>query len=347
MTGVGEFADLHDDLRSVARDLLRDDVAWERAADAGWFGLEVPEHLGGAGATFAETAVIATEIGRATARLAFTGTALGVAAASSTAASPERDALLADTATGSARLAVATSRTLDTVTATPAFTLDGGVLSGRADFVVDAPDADRLLVVADTKSGPALIALDARRAHVESVEVLDATRSVGAVDLDGVGVDGHDVWPFDAPDGAQRIHDRAALVVALDAAGVAAAAAERTVDYARNRHQFGRAIGSFQAVKHRCADMEVARRVGDRLLDAAVAAVVAGADSASVAVSRAKSYVTAAAVDVVGGAMQLHGGIGYTWESGVHASLKRVTLDRALYGSPAEHRRRVGERFRA
>jgi alkylation response protein AidB-like acyl-CoA dehydrogenase len=111
------------------------------------------------------------------------------------------------------------------------------------------------------------------------------------------------------------------------------------------RVQFGRAIGSFQAVKHACADMLVQVSVARELVNAAIDAVVAGDPDSGLAVSRAKAYAGTTGVAVAGKAMQLHGGIGYTWESGVHAYLKRAGLNRSLFGSPAVHRRRVAERL--
>jgi alkylation response protein AidB-like acyl-CoA dehydrogenase len=121
---------------------------------------------------------------------------------------------------------------------------------------------------------------------------------------------------------------------------------DATVAYAKVRHQFGRPIGSFQAVKHACADMLVQVAVSRELAAAAVGQLAAEDPGATVASSMAKSYATSAAVDVVGRAMQLHGGMGYTWESGVHVYLKRAALNRSLFGSPAAHRRRVAGRYR-
>jgi alkylation response protein AidB-like acyl-CoA dehydrogenase len=109
---------------------------------------------------------------------------------------------------------------------------------------------------------------------------------------------------------------------------------EATVAYVKDRRQFGRAIGSFQAVKHQLADALVQLTLARELL----AAAIADPDDPR-AVARAKAHATAVAVDVVGTAMQLHGGIGYTWESGVPLHLKRVALNRSLFGSPAAHRR--------
>jgi alkylation response protein AidB-like acyl-CoA dehydrogenase len=117
------------------------------------------------------------------------------------------------------------------------------------------------------------------------------------------------------------------------------------VSYVKVRHQFGRPIGSFQAVKHACADMLVHVSVSRQLVRAAVHAVVERRDDVTVAASMAKSYVCASAVAIAGKAMQLHGGIGYTWESGIHVYLKRAALNRSLFGSPAVHRRELAKRY--
>ncbi|WP_268788252.1 acyl-CoA dehydrogenase family protein, partial [Mycolicibacterium fortuitum] len=125
-----------------------------------------------------------------------------------------------------------------------------------------------------------------------------------------------------------------------DSIGVAQAMLDTTVSYAGVRQQFGRPIGSFQAVKHACADMLLTISVARQLVSASVR------KPEPRAVSMAKSYATETAVAVAGKAMQLHGGIGYTWESGLHVYLKRAALNRSLYGSPAEHRARIAQRYR-
>jgi alkylation response protein AidB-like acyl-CoA dehydrogenase len=145
----------------------------------------------------------------------------------------------------------------------------------------------------------------------------------------------------------RRLLDRAAVAVACDSLGLSEAMLAATVNYAQVREQFGRPIGSFQAVKHACADMLVRNCVARRLVTDAVARLaVPGHDpETTVAASMAKSYACGAAVDVAGKAMQLHGGLGYTWESGIHVYLKRAALNRALFGSPAAHRRRLAARY--
>ena len=149
----------------------------------------------------------------------------------------------------------------------------------------------------------------------------------------------------DADAQVRLLLDRGAVAIACDSLGLSEAMLSATVSYAKVRHQFGRPIGSFQAVKHACADMLVKVSVSRQLVGAAVDAIAEARPDAGVAAAMAKSYATAAAVDVVGKAMQLHGGIGYTWESGIHVYLKRAALNRSLFGSPADHRRKLAQRY--
>ncbi|MCW2625130.1 acyl-CoA dehydrogenase family protein [Mycobacterium sp.] len=331
------YSEVHDELRSVASDLLsKGDTAvdWPLLTQAGWIGLEVPEESGGAGVTFAEVAIILEQMGRAATRSAYLGGAvLGVGTLTALQPSASRDGLLADVASGAVRTAVV----LD------GLRLAGNRLSGHATFVPDADGADRLLAIADDSDGiPVVVAAD--NVTVTPQPVLDETRSLAEVTAEDVPV--KEVWRFDgaAADQVRRLHDRAAVAVACDSLGLAEAMLTATVDYAKVRQQFGRPIGSFQAVKHACADMLVQVSVTRQLVNAAVEALADGGD-ARVAAAMAKSYACAAAVDVVGKAMQLHGGIGYTWESGIHVYLKRALLNRSLFGSPAEHRRQLAKRY--
>ncbi|OBK86441.1 acyl-CoA dehydrogenase [Mycolicibacter heraklionensis] len=326
---AGEFAELHDDLRAVAADVLSRKADWATLVAAGWVGLEVPEKLGGSGATFAEVAVICEELGRAAAASHYLGSAvLTVGLLNSLQDSEVRDGLLADVAAGRTRVAavIGGSFTLDT----------DRRLTGQADFVPDAAGADRLLVAAADPGGADVIVV-AEGLTITAQPLLDETRSVATVTADGIKADG-----VLRGNGTAALHNRAALAVACDSLGLAEAMLAATVDYAKTRTQFGRPIGSFQAVKHACADMLVKTSVARALIREAVNASDADADTA---VAMAKSYTCAAAVDVVGKALQLHGGIGYTWESGIHVYLKRATFNRSLFGSPAAHRRRLAQRY--
>ncbi|OBI83304.1 acyl-CoA dehydrogenase family protein [Mycobacterium sp. E740] len=314
---MADFTEFHDELRSVAGDLLAKDrsVDWSKLVDAGWVGLEVPEQLGGAGATFAEAAVICEELGRAASATSFLGGAvLAVGALNALQPSDTRDALLADIAAGRIRIAVA----LDSY-----------------DFVPDAEGADRILVV--TEQG-----LIVTQQQATPRPVVDETRALAAVAPNAPAAE---TLPFADDAAVQRSNDRAAVAIACDSLGISEAMLSATVGYVQTRHQFGRAIGSFQAVKHACADMAVSTEVSRQLVTAAVHAIVDDRPDAEAAAAMAKSYVTSAAVDIAGKAMQLHGGIGYTWESGIHVYLKRAILNRSLFGSPAAHRKRLAKRY--
>ena len=314
--------DLRDELRASAREVLAGGSGWPRLVEAGWPGLEVAEELGGAGVSFAETAVVLTELGRACGDGGYLGTALAVGALTALPADTARDALLE-------RMAAGTTAAL----ATGFRNLDGSV-SGEATFVPDAARAEIVLLLA----GDAVVVADGLT--VTARPVLDATRALADVTADRAAV--VDAWRL--PVDPARLTERAAVAIACDSLGVAEAMLTATVDYVKVRHQFDRPIGSFQAVKHACADMLVRIQVARQLVDAAVADVAAGAD-ASVSAAMAKSYACTAAVDVAGKAMQLHGGIGYTWESGVHGYLKRATLNRSLFGSPTAHRKSLAQRY--
>ncbi|CAN5170879.1 acyl-CoA dehydrogenase family protein [soil metagenome] len=343
-----EFADFHDELREVAADLLGKDsgapVDWTLLAQAGWLGLEVPEAAGGAGATFAEVAIILDQMGRTAARSPYLGATLAVGTLNALAPSAVRDALLADAAAGSVRVAASIEAPFTIVT-----TPDGLRVDGRAEFVPDADDAQRLLLLARDASGtPVVVGVAAADLEITAQPVLDETRRFAAVTADGVVVAESAVWAFagDAAAVAGTLLDRAAVAVACDSLGLAEAMLAATVSYTGVRQQFGRPIGSFQAVKHACADMQVSIAVARQLVAAAVDAVAEGSPEASTAASMAKSYACSSAVEVVGKAMQLHGGIGYTWESGIHVYLKRAALNRSLFGSPAAHRRQLAQRYR-
>lgn len=323
-----EFSEFHDELRSVATELLAKNSAvdWGVLADAGWTGLEVPEALGGAGATFAETAVILEQIGQAAGVTGYLGgAALAVGVLNTLPPGDIRDELLGAVAAGSPRLAVVSG----------GFGLDGERVHGSAEFVPDAVGADRLLVLVDG----AVAVVAAAQLTVTAQPVVDETRRLAAVSADSARADA--VLPWEA---AARIRHRAEVSVACDSLGISTRMLSATVDYVAIRHQFGRPIGSFQAVKHACADMLVAVEVSRRLVTDAVEAVAAGAE-AGVPAAMAKSYACSAAVDVAGKAMQLHGGIGYTWESGIHTYLKRATLNRSLFGSIAAQRQRIAQKY--
>jgi alkylation response protein AidB-like acyl-CoA dehydrogenase len=313
-----EFEEFHDELRSVAADLLAKDrvVDWPALVGAGWVGLEVPEQLGGAGVTFAEVAVICEEMGRAASANSFLGSAvLAVGTLNALQPSDTRDRLLAGAASGRIRVAVALE---------------------PFEFVPDAEGADWVLMIANGGVADAAVTVTPR-------PVLDETRRLATVTADEFEVSEELRFDGDPEAQMQRLRDRAAVAIACDSLGISEAMLSATVSYVKVRQQFGRPIGSFQAVKHACADMLVKISVARQLVSTAIESVAQGRNDA--AASMAKTYACGAAVDIAGKAMQLHGGIGYTWESGIHVYLKRAALNRSLFGSPAAHRKELAKRY--
>jgi alkylation response protein AidB-like acyl-CoA dehydrogenase len=359
----GPFSETHEVLRAVARDVLGarpagSGVDWPVMAACGWLGLETADAFEGAGATFAEVAVVLEEMGRAAARSPYLGSVvLGAGALARLEPSPGRDELLRAAASGAVVLAVGLGGDEDDVPGGLPFRVErapghAGVhrVHGQAGFVPDAADAGRLLLPArDADDRPVMVVVEPQAAGlgVTAQPVLDATRRLAVVTATGVEIDESAVWGFatDPEACVRRLRDRAAVAVACDSLGLSEGMLDATVAYVAVRQQFGRAIGSFQAVKHACADMLVKIAVARELVAAAVEHLAAADPEASVTAARAKSYACAVAVDVVGKAMQLHGGIGYTWESGVHVYLKRAALNRSLFGSPAAHRRHLATRY--
>ncbi|MEV5835067.1 acyl-CoA dehydrogenase family protein [Nocardia sp. NPDC052112] len=371
-----DFTEIHDELRAVTRALLAAVGPGERIetrvlAAQGWLGLEVPEEFDGAGATFGEVAIVLEELGRAAADSGYLGGALAVGVCGLFASAPDRGELFSALAAGTAEATVAFSAFADDCDATPPFRIESAAaqlrVCGRAEFVPDAVGADRLLLLAADPDGvPVLVAVAADTAGLvcSGQPVLDETRSFGVVTADGIAVPEDAVWRFDGDPSAaiQRLRDRAAVAIACDSLGLGEAMLAATVAYAGTRTQFGRPIGSFQAVKHACADMLVQLTVARQLVGAAVrqlaaadrsrpdTAAVRHSDSAeldvAIAAAMAKSYTCAAAVEIAGKAMQLHGGFGYTWDSGIHRYLKRATLNRSLFGSPTTHRHHLATRYR-
>ncbi|UGT61237.1 acyl-CoA dehydrogenase family protein [Nocardia asteroides] len=384
---MSAFAEFHDELRSVARELLGKvgdgPVPWEVVSQAGWPGLAVPEEFDGAGAGVAEVAVLLTEVGRAAARTALPSVlALSVPALLAVGGDALRDEVLRAVVQGrrvpvvvlgsdppapgsasgrpefagvrledagsggggAARRPEAPLSGPEAALSGPeaAFRLEGGRVTGAAHLVLDAPTAELLLIPArDADGDMVLAAVDPDAVTCTPVPLVDATRTVGSITADGA--EPRAVWRFETP---IALGARAALATACDALGIAQAMLDATVAYVRVREQFGRPVGSFQAVKHACADMLVRVTVAGHLVAEAVRALESSAPGAEISAGMAKSYATEAAVAVAGSAMQLHGGYGYTWESGIHTYLKRATLDRALYGTPAAHRRTLAARYR-
>jgi alkylation response protein AidB-like acyl-CoA dehydrogenase len=326
-----------------------DGFAAKQAASLGWTGLLVEERWGGAGAGMGEAVVVAAELGAHLTPVPFLSSAVLVATALSAGGSDEQrgrwlPALASGQIRGAAALTGPTGRTSAGLVDVQATEDDGGVrLRGASGFVLDGAGAD-LLVVAARRPGvpdPDLFVAEGGSAGLEATELLsiDRTRQLASVVFRDVHVPASACLPRSA-EAIAAMSDRGSVVLAADALGAARRALDMAVGYARQREQFGRPIGSFQAIKHKLADMYVLVQGAALAVEGAAGALDAGQDARRL-VAVAASYARDAAVRVTGDAIQVHGGIGYTWEHDCHRLFKRAKFDEAFLGDPSVHRERL------
>lgn len=338
----------HDE--TVVRRVMESDAGVDRAlwarlgGELGALALAVPEDLGGAGGSCVDQAIAAEELGAALVTGPLLGTVgLAIPALVAAPASATRDGLLPELAEGTrtAALVAALTTPYDAATAA-AVSADGGRLTGTVEHVPDAGAADVLLVAAAGPDGPVLASVEpgATGVTVQPRGSLDQTRRVARVRLDGA--EATVLATGDDADRALRHAFRTAgALLAAEQTGIAQRLLERTVDYAKERLQFGRPIGSFQAVKHRCADMLVGVEHARSTAVHAAWAVASGVDDPDLAVSMAQATCSEVCYRVAADTVQLHGGIGFTWEHPAHLYYKRAVADAALLGSAEAHRERI------
>jgi len=319
-----EQAELRSGLRSFLARADGGADTWKRlAGELGVCGLGVPSAFGGAGAGLGEVAVAVAEAGRVLLPLPVLSTALaGVVLGSAGVADARTGEVLAGIADGSVRAAFVFG---DEVGAA-----DGRV-SGVVEHVLDGAAADVFLVRAGT--GLYLVRAGNAGVTVTVCETLDQTRSQAVVSFrDAVGVaTGAD---------AGRAEELLRVMLAVESAAAAEYCLDVTVEYLKTRRQFGRALGTFQALRHRCADLavEVASAV------ATARAALARPEELAVLGPLAKKYCADVFWHVAAEMIQLHGGIGFTWEHESHRYLKRAKTTQLLHGSPAELRHLVAQR---
>ncbi|EKF21190.1 acyl-CoA dehydrogenase, C-terminal domain protein [Mycolicibacterium hassiacum DSM 44199] len=343
---LGKYSDEATVRAVMAGDRGYDPAAWRTAAEQiGVQGLLIPEQFGGGGCGFDEMAVVLEEAGRtlfpapllSTAVLATT-TLLAVGGAEEHLGRIAAGELIATVAVAERKLAWDP----DDVHTTATRRESGWVLTGAKPYVLDGAQAELLLVAARTPAGVSLFAVEAGAPglSVTPRDPLDQTRRQAAVGFDNtpavlLGEEGAG-WQVLA-----GVYDHALTALACEQVGGAQAALEMTVGYLNVRQQFGRPIGSFQALKHRCADLLVEVESARSAAAYASAAVAAGADDAPVAASIAKVYCSQAFYHVAAETIQMHGGIGFTWEHPAHLYFKRAKSSEALFGWPADHRDRI------
>ena len=326
-----------------------DAKAWLRlGSELGVLGLAVPEDDGGAGGTLVDQAVAVEELGASLACGPVFGTVfLSIPALVAAPAGPARDTLLAEITEGHRTAAFAVPDRAGefapaAVTITATGSGDGFALSGSIDRVVDAGAADDLLVAATGPDGVALYAVDAAGPGVErtGLATLDLTRPQASVQFTDAAA-----TLVAGPDEAERVITHAlqvgATLLAVEQVGASAHLLDVAVEYAKARLQFGRPIGSFQAVKHRLADMLIDLEHARSTAYHAAWALTDGSDDPALAASIAQATSSAAAARIAADTIQVLGGIGFTWEHQTHLYFKRATTDAALLGTAEQHRERV------
>jgi alkylation response protein AidB-like acyl-CoA dehydrogenase len=334
-----------------------DRQVWQQAGtQLGLQGIAIPEEYGGAGFSFVEQAIILEELGAALYGGPYLASAVLAATALLSGSDEEaRGELLPKIASGQTVATLAFTEDDGSwdpaavrLTAAPAAPDGGGwILDGHKSFVLDGHTADLILVVAATGSGLSLFSVQAGAAGLDRrvLPTLDQTRKLARLEFRSVPAARLIGAPGEAGAVLARTLDVAAIALAAEQLGGAQRALDMAVGYAKTRHQFGRPIGSFQAIKHRCADLllEVsALRSAVRYAAAAVAE-----DSAEIPVVAAltKAYASDVYFHVAAENIQIHGGIGFTWEHDAHLYFKRAKSSELFLGDASYHRERLAQRI--
>jgi|TARA_B110001454_G_scaffold129162_1_gene120404 alkylation response protein AidB-like acyl-CoA dehydrogenase len=324
---------------------------WREAAALGWTSLLVPEALGGgsiSGTGPVDLAIVAEEIGRGVAP----GPLVPVNVVAETIArsgSAEQQGGLEGVLAGETILAwcfneLGGNWTPEGVSLQATEAADGFTLNGVKTAVEAGGQADFLLVTATTGTDLTqfLIPADLPGITITAQSSLDLARRFAEVRFDNVGVDASAV--VGTVGGAQADVERQCIVATMlqcaETTGAVARVFEFTVEYAFDRHSFGRPLASYQALKHRFADMKLWLEASHATADGAGLAVAIDVDAART-VSVAKAYIGDKSVDIIQDCVQLHGGIGVTWEHDIHLYLRRATVNRGLFGTPNDHRERL------
>jgi alkylation response protein AidB-like acyl-CoA dehydrogenase len=326
------------------------DAMWKEMGELGWLGLSLPEAHGGSGLGMVESAIVLEALGRAACPGPYWPTMLAATAIADAGTEGQRSRWLPAIATGETRASVALlDADLDwspaSTRARAERTSSGWVVSGLKQSVPWAHVADVLVVPARTAEGLRAFLVDPHAAGVSVtvVPAMDPGMRWGDVALDAVAVGRDAVLGDGAPADAlvMALLRRGGVGAAAEMLGAARRCLDMAVDYAKVREQFGQPIGSFQAIRHKCAEMYLEVENSHAAVYYAAWALDARADDHAIAASIAKAYVGDAARKVCGEAIQVHGGIGFTWEYDLHIYFKRAKALEAMYGDADFHRELV------
>jgi len=328
---------------------------WRQMVELGWPALTVPETYGGLGLDAVELAIVAEEMGRAVAPGPLLPTVSQFAPAIRELGSADQQArFLGEVAEGTITGALALHEPghgigLAGFATTATETADGVRLDGVKEFVLEGQSVTDIVVVArlagsDADDAIAACVVPAADVHVEPISAFDPTRGLARIVLDDVAVPAERVLGTPGTlttAGMERVLHEAATAVAAESVGVCQTIFDVTLDYAKQREQFGVPIGSFQALKHKFADLIVA--LEKARASAYFAALTIAEDDERRAIASSAAKVAAADCErlMSKDGIQLHGGIGYTWEHDMHLFVRRAKSCTLLSGTPAEHRERI------
>jgi alkylation response protein AidB-like acyl-CoA dehydrogenase len=368
------FTDEQELLRKTARDYLAESAPmtrvreimegpsghstelWKQLAELGWTGLALPEDFGGAGLGMVELCIVLEELGRSLAPVPFLPTALAAAAILAVGDEEQQAQWLPRISAGDAIASLAITEERGTedprdllLRAQP--TTGGWSLDGRKLFVPDAGSADLLVVAARIEGegerglGLFLVPTDTAGVEQTAMSSMDLLRPLSEVSFAGAEVSGsallgddRDVWPR-----LSAVLDRGRVMIAAEMTGGAEQCLEASVEYAKQRVQFGKPIGVNQAIKHKCADMLFEVESSKSITYYAAWAAQEANDEAELTAAMAKAYVSDAYRHVSAENIQIHGGVGFTWEYDCHLFFKRAKSDEAWLGDASHHRERVAQ----
>jgi alkylation response protein AidB-like acyl-CoA dehydrogenase len=321
---------------------------WRRAAELGWTALLVPEELGGgsvSGDGFTDLAMVAEQLGKTVAPGPLYPVSI-VLAALVDSADPQAHAdtieslVAGETVASWAVYEPGQGWAPHDSSVTATATGSGYRIDGVKDRVEAGAQSGVLLVVARTDDGVRqfLVPTDAPGVHIEPQQSIDMVKQYARVQFDGVEVD--QSAAVDVPD-IDRQGQIAQVLQCAEVVGILQTVFDFTVAWALDRHSFGRPLASYQALKHRFADMKMWLEACRATTGVAVTAISTRAPDASLSASIAKSYVGEMATEIIQACVQMHGGIGVTWEHDLHVYLRRAALYRSMFGTPEEHNLRV------
>ncbi len=328
-----------------------DDALWRKIAGQGWTGLLFPEEHDGSGMGMVELAAAMEEMGRALLPGAYLATSVMAGALINAGGTDaQKRKYLAPICRGEARASVAllersASWSPAAVSLEASSSAGGYRLRGKKLFVQDAGGAAFLVCAARADGGLLLAVVDAGAAglSLEPLASMDLTRKLYAVDFDNVAVSGDQVLALGDPaqSALERMLDVGAAAVSAEMVGGMQRVLEVSVEYAKTRKQFGRPIGQYQAVQHMCADMLVMVEGARSAAYHAAYSLEEKLPEASLAVSIAKAYTSDSYREVGNRGIQIHGGMGFTWENDLHFYYRRAKASEILFGDAAYHRERI------